>query len=312
VRDSADPQRLERFERHFAGTFYAEEARALRVAQEQKFRADGLIPVLVGDRNQRQTRWLLPGGGERFCDIDGGPEMVVVPAGKFMMGSPDDEPERSSLESPQHEVTFIHPFAVGRHAVTRGQFAAFVKATGHTTGDNWRNPGFTQDDSHPAVCITWKDAKAYAAWLEDITGQPYRLPTEAEWEYAARAGTATPFWWGSSITPAQAKYDSNVVYAGGGSKGEYRRGTVPVGSFQPNPWGLYNVHGNVWEWCEDEWHDNYNSALADGSGWTKGRVVRGGSWLNLPRHLRAAARHPYQYSVEVNDIGFRLSRTLAS
>jgi formylglycine-generating enzyme required for sulfatase activity len=152
-------------------------------------------------------------------------------------------------------VTFARPFEVGRDAVTRGQFAAFVNATGHKTSDRWRNPGFQQNDSHPVVCIRWEDAKAYAAWLASITGKPYRLLSEAEWEYAARASTSTPFWWGSSITPAQANYNGNVVYEGGGSKGEYRGGTVPVGSFDPNPWGLYNVHGNVWGWCEDTWHD---------------------------------------------------------
>jgi formylglycine-generating enzyme required for sulfatase activity len=280
-------------------------------SEEQRLR--GRIPVLVGDRKRRETRWLLPGGSEGFCDIDGGPEMVVVPAGRFMMGSPDDEPERSSWESPRHEVTFVRPFAVGRHAVTRGQFAAFVKAASHKASGQWRNPGFTQDDSHPVVCIGWEDARAYAVWLEEITGQPYRLLTEAEWEYAARAGTATPFWWGSSITPAQANYDGNHVYAGGGSKGEYREGTVPVGSFQPNPWGLYNVHGNVWEWCEDTWHDNYSGAPTDGSAWIlgnteRGRVVRGGSWLSNPALLRAAFR--LWYSVVYNNCGFRLARSL--
>jgi hypothetical protein len=177
----------------------------------------------------------VPGSGEWFCDIDGGPEMVAVPAGKFMMGSPETELGRYDSEGPQHEVTVAHPFAVGRHAVTRGQFAAFVKATGHKMSGRWRNPGFEQDDRHPVVCISWDDAKAYAAWLEEITTRPYRLLTEAEWEYAARAGTTTPFWWGSSITPAQANYNGNYDYAGGSSTGEYRKGTVPVSSFQPNP-----------------------------------------------------------------------------
>src|SRR5262249_49076686 len=146
-----------------------------RKAEEQKLRAEGRIPVPVGDRRRRETRWLKPGGGEGFCDVDGGPEMVIVPAGRFIMGSPDDEPGRSDNEGPRHEVPFSRPFAVGRHAVTLGQFAAFVKAAGRQTSGLWRNPGFTQDDSHPVVRITWEDTRAYAAWLEDITGHPYRL-----------------------------------------------------------------------------------------------------------------------------------------
>jgi formylglycine-generating enzyme required for sulfatase activity len=285
-------------------------------SDEQTVGVQGGIPVLVGSRKHSETRWLLPVGGEVFCDVDGGPEMVVVPAGKFTMGSPDDEPEIDGNEGPRHEVTFARPFAVGRHAVTRGQFAAFVNATGHKTSDRWRNPGFKQDDSHPVVCIRWEDAKAYAAWLREITGQTYRLLTEAEWEYAARAGTTTPFWWGSSITPAQANYDGNYVYAGGGSKGEFRKGTVPVGSFRPNPWGLYNVHGNVFEWCEDTWHADYNGAPTDGSAWilgnteNNGRVARGGSWDDFPRFLRAANR--FGNSDTDNGTGFRLARTLTS
>jgi formylglycine-generating enzyme required for sulfatase activity len=157
----------------------------------------------------------------------------------------------------------------------------------HDPKASWHAPGFFQDDSHPVVCIKLDDAKAYAGWLVQITGKPYRLLSEAEREYVARAGTTTPFWWGSSITPAQANYDGRLVYKGGGSKGEWRKSTVPVGSFEANPWGLYNVHGNVWEWCEDFWHDNYSSAPLDGSAWLRAgddsrRVIRGGSWYNGP------------------------------
>jgi formylglycine-generating enzyme required for sulfatase activity len=295
--------------------------------EEQNRRAEGHIPVLVGSRDQDKTRWLLPGGGEGFCDVDGGPEMVVVPAGKFMMGSPDKEPDRRPLEGPRHEVTFTRPFAVGRFAVTRGQFAAFVKATGYKTNDGWRKPGFNQDDSHPVVGITSDDAIAYAAWLDEIMGHRYRLLSEAEWEYAARAGTTTPFWWGSSITLAQANYggmlqEMNVLLRfflrlllRDLSKGEYRNSTTPVGSFQPNPWGLYNVHGNVLEWCEDTWHADYNGAPTDGSAWIlgnteSGRVVRGGSWYDSPFRPRAACRT--RRTGPNIDTGFRLARTLTS
>lgn len=162
--------------------------------------------------------------------------MVAVPAREFMMGSPDNEPRRFDVEGPLHLVKLAQPFCVGRHAVTRGQFAAFVNDTNYKTGGgayvwtgsdwkldpnrSWRDPGFRQDDSHPVVCVNWDDARAYVEWLSDATGQTYRLLSEAEWEHAARAGTRTPFWWGSSITPAQANYNGNYVYEGGGAKGE--------------------------------------------------------------------------------------------
>jgi formylglycine-generating enzyme required for sulfatase activity len=287
-------------------------------SEEQRLRAEGRIPVQVGGRDRSEMRRLKPGSGEPFCDLDGGPEMIVVPAGSFMMGSPESEPGRGKQgrEGPWHKVTFARPFAVGRHAVTRGQFAAFVEATGRLTRGDWRDPGFMQDDSHPVVHVTWEEAKAFAAWMAKITDRPYRLLTEAEWEYAARAGTATPFWWGSSITPAQANYCGTDLYEGGGSKGEYRGRTVGVDSFDPNPWGLYNVHGNVWEWCEDIWHPGYDGAPADGSAWTfnaaadGSRVVRGGAWYNHPKILRAANRD--KGTGEGHGLGFRLARSLTS
>ena len=298
-------------------------------ANEDRMRAEGRIKILVFPPAREEVRWIKPGAGrsssEVFWDLEGGPEMVVVPAGKFIRGSPDDEPERLQDEGPQREVTFARPFAAGRHAVTRGQFTAFVKAASHKMDEGWHNPGFRQDNSHPVVGVSWDDAKAYASWLAEVTGRLYRLLTEAEWEYAARAGTATPFWWGPSITPAQANYDGNYVYEGGGSKGEYRQGTVPVGSFEPNPWGLYNVHGNVWEWCEDTWHDNYKGAPTDGSAWlpkranrgrqsnqSSSRVVRGGAWSSDPGDLRSARRNWLTTEVLGSLLGFRLARTLTS
>ncbi len=297
----------------------------------------GAIPVDFGMPGKTETRWFKPGGGktEWFRDHDAGPEMVVVPAGEFMMGSPEDEPERESwgkgTESPQHNVRIVRPFAAGRLAVTRGQFAAFVNNTQHKTeggayiwkGDkwehdpngSWRNPGFAQDDTHPVVCVNWHDAKAYAAWLSNQTNHDYRLLTEAEWEYACRAGTGGPFWWGSSITTAQANYDGNYVYKGGGGKGEWRKSTVPAGHFAANPWGLYNVHGNAWEWCEDVWHDTYNGAPADGSAWLQGgdaatRVLRGGSWNSNPRYLRSAFRVRITPENRDWNLGLRVARTL--
>jgi formylglycine-generating enzyme required for sulfatase activity len=259
--------------------------------------------------------------------------MVVVPSGNFMMGSPETEPERHENENPEHRIRIPRPFAVGRHAVTRGQFAEFAISTGLQAGAfkwidkwtmgefrydpkvSWRDPGFLQDDSHPVTCVSWDEANAYASWLAAATGKPYRLLTEAEWEYAARAGTETPFWWGSSITPEQANYDGNFVYGADGIKGAFRKATVPVGSFAANPWGLYDVHGNVWEWCEDVWHGSYVRAPRDGSAWLhRGdngrRVVRGGSWFIVPRNLRSAQRFRINSGFRYFDLGFRLARAV--
>ena len=279
-----------------------------------KGKSEGRIEIAAPFVTNPKGRLFLPGAGktEWFKDVENGPEMVVVPSGRFMMGSPKDEPQRESwkagTESPQHEVTIPKPFAIGRCAVTRGQFAAFVAAKGHEmeggayvwTGKewtmdpskSWRDPGFAQDDSHPVVCVNWNDAQAYIEWLSQASGASYRLPSEAEWEYVCRAGSVTPFWWGTSITPDQANYDGSAEpYKGGGKKGEYRKRTVSARSFEANPWGLYQVHGNVLEWCEDLWHDSYadkpESLKMTGGAWTAGdsgpRVLRGGSWGDFPR-----------------------------
>jgi formylglycine-generating enzyme required for sulfatase activity len=259
-----------------------------------------------------QERGLKP--KDSFKECTDCPEMVVVPKGKFTMGSSASEKQRESDEGPQHVVTIGGLFAVGKYHVTVDQFAVFANETRFTahSGCDWRKPGFTQDGSHPVVCVSWDDANAYAKWLTNKTGRPYRLPSEAEFEYAARAGATTPFWWGSSITPAQANYDGNYVYAEGGSKGVYRQGTVPAGSFDANQWGLYNVHGNAWQWTADCYHDNYNGAPADGSVWTSGsctgHAIRGGAWGSDPKLLRAA--HRLGNSAENFSSGFRLARTL--
>jgi formylglycine-generating enzyme required for sulfatase activity len=301
----------------------ADEVEAKQQAEEQRrIKVDARIVHGAPDG------WFLPGNGkvEWFQDYEYGPEMVVVPAGSFVMGSPEGEPDGSGTESPQHNVTIGKPFAIARCAVTRGQFTAFVNNTEHRTERealvwndgwrqdpkaSWRDPGFTQDDNHPVVGVSWDDAKAYVAWLSSHTHCDYRLPTEAEWEYCCRARSTSPFWWGSSIAPTQANYDGNYMYEGGGSKGEWRQATVPVNQFAANPWGLYQVHGNVWEWCEDVWHGDYTGAPADGSAWLQGdgdRVVRGGSWYCAPGALRSANRFSPLYLD--CDLGFRVGRTL--
>jgi formylglycine-generating enzyme required for sulfatase activity len=262
-----------------------------------------------------------PGAGrtEWFKDLDVGPEMVVVPEGSFTMGSraseiaalkkeySSDQPDR---EGPQRTVTIKKPFAVGRFAVTFDEWDAAVADGGCNS--------YRPDDAgwgrgrRPVINVSWEDAKAYARWLAERTGKTYRLLSETEWEYCCRAGTTTAFWWGGSISTRQANYDGNHTF-GGGSKGEYRKQTVPVDSFEPNPWGLYQVHGNVWEWCEDNWQSDYKGASQDGSVRTGGdvslRVLRGGSW-GVQGGLRSASRDWSHLSNRDSFIGFRVARTL--
>jgi formylglycine-generating enzyme required for sulfatase activity len=260
--------------------------------------------------------------GAVFQDAPFAPEMVVIPPGRFTMGSPDDEKGRYDDDGPQHEVRIPRALAVGRFAVTfeEWDFAQDDKDWASATGMKPRKPDDEKwgRDRRPVIDVSWNDAKAYAAWLTHRTGQAYRLLSEAEWEYAARAGTAKPFWWGGAITPEQANYNGNYLYEGGGAKGEYREKTVPVDSFEPNPWGLYQVHGNVWEWCEDAWHESYKDKPEElkltGAAWTTGdsssRVLRGGSWSNSPAYLRAAVRFRIDAAIRYNDSGFRVARTL--
>jgi formylglycine-generating enzyme required for sulfatase activity len=163
------------------------------------------------------------------------------------------------------------------------------------------------------VNVSWDDAGTYAAWLSGKTGKSYRLLSEAEREYVTRAGTRTAFWWGAGISLKQSNYDGTFIY-GNSSTGEYRRRTLPVDSFQPNPWGLYQVHGNVWEWTQDCWHENYTGAPSDGSAWVSEgcsyRMVRGGSWAAYPGDLRAAQRGRFAPDFRSNSHGFRLARAL--
>jgi formylglycine-generating enzyme required for sulfatase activity/dienelactone hydrolase len=267
------------------------------------------IEITVG---QNERRCFKPGAGktEHFKDCSTCPEMVVVPAGSFTMGSPANEPQRFDDEV-QVRVSIAAPFAVGRFAVTFDDWAACVADSGCN--------GYKPDDlgwgGCPVVNVNWDDAKAYAAWLSRKTGKAYRLLSEAEREYVTRAGTTTPFWWGSSITPNWANYNGSAEpYDGGGSKGEYRKRTVLVGSFDPNPWGLYNVHGNVWEWTEDCWNDSNTDNPGDGSARMTGdctrRVARGGSWSHFPEDLRSANRVGYGADGRFSHQGFRVARTL--
>jgi formylglycine-generating enzyme required for sulfatase activity len=254
---------------------------------------------------------LHPKDSFKECDIC--PEMVVVPPGGFSMGSPNDEKERWPNEGPRHEVTFARPFAVGRFSVTFEEWDACV-AAGGCGGYKPHDRGWGRG-RRPVIDVSWQDAKAYVAWLSSKTGQTYRLLSEAEREYVTRAGSSTPFWWGASASTQQANYDGSYSYAAS-AKGENRRRTLPVDSFAPNPWGLYQVQGNSWDWTEDCFHNDYVGAPSDGSAWTSGdcagRVLRGGSFMNTASFIRAAMRgratpgnrnDPYAY-------GLRVARTM--
>ena len=267
-------------------------------------------PISGAALSANQERALQP--KDTFKECQNCPEMVVVPAGAFTMGSPASEEGRSSDESPQHTVTFANPFAVGKFALTFDEWDACVAdggCNGYRPDDNGWGRG-----RQPVINVTWDDAKAYVAWLAKKTGKSYRLLTEAEREYAARTGTTTPFWWGSSISTSQANYDGNYTY-GNGVKGEFRGRTVQVGSFVPNPWGLYQVHGNIWDWTEDCYHDSYSGAPADGAAWTSGdcsrHVRRGGSWYLYPYYLRSATRTGRPAGDRDIYTGLRVGRTLA-
>jgi formylglycine-generating enzyme required for sulfatase activity len=264
--------------------------------------------IIVTALSPARERALKP--QDMFQECSRCPEMIVAPAGAFMMGSPPGEARRAAGEGPQHKVTFNRNFAVGRFAITFDEWDACV-------ADNacW---GYQPDSQgwgrgrRPAINVSWNDAKAYLAWLSGKTGKSYRLLSEAEREYVTRAGTTTPFWWGGAITTAQANY--NGVPYGGGAKGEYRGRTEPVDSFAPNPWGFFQVHGNIYEWTEDCGRDNYQGAPGDGSAWASGdcgaRVIRGGSWDYEGEYLRSASRLAYATDTRDVWLGFRVARSL--
>jgi sulfatase modifying factor 1 len=285
--------------------------------------------------------------GESFQDFPGGPEMIVIPPGEFLMGSPVSEALANGLteaetanERPQRMIRFEHPFAFGKFEVTRAQYAAFVEDSGYKGGDScrglhdatmsheetervsgpvhhvpiagrsWRDPGFPQGDDEPVVCVSWTDAQEYVAWLSSKSGRRYRLPSEAEWEYVARAGTSTARFWGDDpnsacgygnfrdVTlaefygiPEQAPemFENTFFHCTDGHVW-----TAPVGSGRPNPFGVYDILGNAAEWVEDCYTSSYSDGPTDGSAYRietcDRRIVRGGTWGSIPRDVRSAAR----------------------
>lgn len=243
--------------------------------------------------------------GKKFRDCEDAacPTMVVVPAGSFMMGSHPDEPGRSDREG-MHRVS-VAKFAIGQFEVTQGQWKALM-------GNNPSHFSACGDDC-PVEQVSWEDAQAYVKKLSEKTGQIYRLPSEAEWEYAARAGTRTPFHTGETITTGQANFDGNYTY-NGSAKGEYRKKTVPGDSFKANDFGLNHMHGNVWEWVQDCWHETYENAPINGESWEVNckdtrRVLRGGAFSNNPMELRSAERGMVTPDYRNSVFGFRIAKT---
>jgi formylglycine-generating enzyme required for sulfatase activity len=289
-----------------------------------------------------------PAGQASSAEIPS-PAMVLIPAGNFTMGSPEIELDRGPFNETRHQVTIGTDFYLAAKELSVGEFRRFVEDTNYVTtaeadggakiydeasgkwvftaGANWRNPGFRQGDDHPVVCVSWFDAVQYCNWLSvkegfkpayTITGQNvrwyianngYRLPTEAEWEYACRAGTSTPFFTGERISTSQANYDGNFPY-NYGNKGLFRKTTVSSGSFPANAWGLYDMHGNVWEWCWDYSNIPNKNPLRDPIGPAEGtrRVNRGGSWASKASLLRSAAADSDFPQTAGSNLGFRLAR----
>ncbi|NEO70409.1 MAG: formylglycine-generating enzyme family protein [Moorea sp. SIO3H5] len=238
-------------------------------------------------------------------------EMLYIPEGRFLMGSPESEKGSDDSERPHHQVT-IPPFFLGKYPVTQAQWRAVANLP-KINRDLDPDPSRFKGENRPVEQVNWFDAVEFCVRLSDYTGTEYRLPNEAEWEYACRAGTTTPFHYGETITSKLANYRASYTYAEE-AEGEYRGESTPVGSFPPNGFGLYDMHGNVWEWCEDAFHDNYEGAPEDGSVWTiynnhNYYYLRGGSWFYYPWLCRSASRILYNARGSIDlDVGFRVAR----
>jgi len=239
--------------------------------------------------------------------------MLAIPAGSFTMGSPASEPERYVFEGPVHRVT-LQQFALGKTEVTFAQWDACV-ADGGCNGYRPKDEGWGRG-TRPVINVIWNDTQAYVQWISRKTGKRYRLPSESEWEYAARGGTTAPFHTGNCVNTNQANYNDNAEeYNNCGAKtGVFRKQTVAVGSFPANQFGLHDMIGNVFEWMQDCWNANYNGAPTNGSARTAGdcafRVFRGGSWISSPQAIRSAERFPFRVETRTGFSGFRVARTL--
>ena len=248
--------------------------------------------------------------GSTFIDCkDGCPAMVVIRGGAFLMGS-----DQYAREQPQHTVTFPTQFAVGKFDITFDEWAACARSGGCSDNPNPSDEGWGRG-RHPVINVSWVDANDYVSWLSKKTGQEYRLLTEAEWEYVARAGSVTIYPWGNAIDCGKASYDggSGSLCDDKTDRGSFR-GTQVVGRYPPNKWGLYDMQGNVWQWCEDSWHPDYRGAPADGTAWHGGdqsmSILRGGAWNYAASGLRSADRNWFPKSARANFVGFRVERSL--
>jgi formylglycine-generating enzyme required for sulfatase activity/uncharacterized caspase-like protein len=270
-------------------------------------RGDGQSPNVITASNKRKAEYQtvplnVPDNALPL-------QMILIPGGTFMMGSPNSEAQRLDSESPQHKVT-VPQFLMSRYPITQAQWKV-VAGMNKIECDLETDPSRFKGDNRPVECISWYDAVEFCARLSKHTKNSYRLPSEAEWEYACRAGTKTPFHFGETITPELSNYDGNYVY-NNGSKGKYRKETTPVDHFgHANAFGLSEMHGNVWEWCSDHWHENYIDAPTDGKMRATvredaNRVLRGGSWNLNPRHCRSAIRDDNSPDNRNNNFGLRV------
>ncbi len=279
--------------------------------------------------------------GDTFTDCSDCPEFVVIPAGRFTMGSSSSKSDHIGNEGPQRLVEIPRKFAVGKYEVTKRQYRQFVEETGRLPGTNcyadfdedgaftqteeanWQNPGFIQTENHPVVCVNWYDAQSYAQWLSKKTGKQYRLPSEAEFEYVNRAGSNSSYFWGNDINQG-CEYANGVGSSSGAEFSTWlastcedgHLNTAPVGSYKGNRFGLHDTSGNVMEWVEDWFEPDYSHAPSDGSNFTtcnscSGRVVRGGSWSFKQRYLRTAHRGLYTPESRSINLGFRLARDIS-
>jgi formylglycine-generating enzyme required for sulfatase activity len=344
---SSDAQVLETFIYDFGETVYGALARA-RLEELKTSQVAAVEQPIASATASGQPEMLLSADRERtlspkdvFKDCANCPSMIVVPGGNFTMGSPDSEKGRDKAEGPRHQVRIDQPFAVGQFEITVEQFAQFVLDTDYFTGTRCHTfengkfdekqgrtvagPGFPQTRTHPATCINWDDAKAYVSWLSRKTGKTYRLLSEAEWEYVARAGTTTRYYFGD---------DTGAMCRNGNGADKKAKETIPetkdwsffscddgyaysspVGSFTANPFGLYDILGNVTEWTEDCYHGNYVGAPADGSAWISAgcyrHVLRGGAWYWDPDNFRSATRFEASSNKgRYSEAGLRIARTL--